>query len=55
MVLDPDPDPGHLAGIAYVLANWLAEVLRETGTEPKAFAKQAITDSIGAEAAEGTP
>lgn len=53
--LDLDPDPGHLAAIAHVLATWLAEVLRETGIEPKAFARQVITDSIGAEAAEGTP
>jgi hypothetical protein len=54
-VLAADPDPARLAGIAVVLAGWLADALAETGTEPRDFARRVIADSIGAEAAEGTP
>ena len=38
-----------------VLAGWLVHVLRETGTEPREFAKQVIAESIGAEATEDAP
>jgi hypothetical protein len=55
IVLDADPDTDRSAAIARVLARWLACVLRETGTEPREFAKHVIAESIGAEAAEGTP
>jgi hypothetical protein len=54
-VLDADPDPARLAGIACVLAGWLADALTETGTEPRDFARRVIADSIGTEAAESTP
>ena len=54
-MLDADPDPGRIAGIACVLAGWLADALAETGGDPRAFARQAIADSIAAEAAESTP
>jgi hypothetical protein len=51
-VLGADPDADRLAGIAVVLAGWLAELLRATGAEPRDFARQIIADSIAAEAAE---
>lgn len=54
-VLAADPDPARLAGIAVVLAGWLADTLAETGGDPRAFARQIIADSIGTEAAESTP
>jgi hypothetical protein len=54
-VLGADPDADRLAGIACVLAVWLAELLRATGTEPRDFARQVIADSIGIEAAEDAP
>jgi len=54
-VLGADPDADRLAGIACVLAVWLAGLLRMTGTEPRDFARQIIADSIGTEAAEDAP
>ena len=54
-MLDADPDPERLAGIACVLAGWLADVLAESGDDPRAFARRAIADSIAAEAAESPP
>jgi hypothetical protein len=48
-------DPGQLAAIAAILAHWLVHALADAGTDPVDFAKQAIADSIAAEAAEGTP
>lgn len=45
-------EPDRLAAIACVLAAWLAQVLREGGTEPKVFARQVIADSIRDEATE---
>ncbi len=53
VVLGTDPDADRLAAIACVLAGWLAQVLREGGTEPKVFARQAIAESIRDEAEEG--
>ena len=52
VVLDADPDTDRSAAIAVVLAEWLAEVLRDAGTDPVWFAKQVIAESIGVEAAE---
>ena len=46
-------EPDHCGAIACVLAAWLAQVLREGGTEPKVFARQAIAESIRDEAEEG--
>ncbi len=46
-------EPDRCASIACVLAAWLAQVLREGGTEPKVFALQAIAESIRHEAEEG--
>jgi hypothetical protein len=40
------------ACIAWTLAEWLAQVLRDGGTDPRAFALQVIAESIGAEATE---
>jgi hypothetical protein len=54
-VLGADPDTDRSAAIAAVLARWLAYVLRETGADPREFAKEVIAESIGQEAAEGTP
>jgi hypothetical protein len=54
-VLDADPDPDRLAGIACVLAGLLADVLAHTGNDPREFARQIIAHSIGTEAAESTP
>jgi hypothetical protein len=51
-VLAADPDPDRLAGIAVTLADWLADTLTRTGTQPRDFARQIIADSIAAEAAE---
>ena len=51
-------DPDRCAAIACVLADWLAEVLRDGGTDPREFARQIVAESIAAEAsqaAEGTP
>jgi hypothetical protein len=45
-------DAGQLAGIAAVLARWLAAQLAGTGTRPRDFALGAIAGSIAAEAAE---
>ena len=48
----------HAAGIAAVLAHWLAQVLRDGGTDPREFARQIVAESIADEAsqaAEGTP
>jgi hypothetical protein len=53
VVLDADPDQDCCAGIAMILADWLAQVLRRTGDDPREFARQVIAESIGAEAAEG--
>jgi len=50
VVLDAEPDADHRAGVADILASWLAEVLRDAGTDPVWFAKQVIAESIGAEA-----
>ena len=55
VVLDADPDTDRSASIACVLAEWLAQVLRDAGTDPVEFAKQVIAKSVGAEATEGTP
>jgi hypothetical protein len=46
------------ACIAWTLAAWLAQVLRDGGTDPRWFALQVIAESIADEAtqgAEGTP
>ena len=48
-------DAGQLAGIAAVLAAWLAAQLGERGTSPRDFALGVIAGSIAAEAAEATP
>ncbi len=53
VVLDADPDADHGAGVADILAGWLAEVLRDAGTDPVWYAKQVIAESLAAEA-EGT-
>ena len=45
-------EPDRCGAIACVLAAWLAQVLRETGTEPRDFARQVIADSIRDEATE---
>ena len=53
-----DPDPDRSAAIAAVLADWLAQVLRDSGADPREFARQVVAESIAAEAteaAEGTP
>lgn len=47
-VLGADPDRG--AVIACILADWLAQVLRDTGTDPREFALRVISDSIRDEA-----
>jgi hypothetical protein len=52
-VLRADPDPDRSAGIACVLAGWLARALTDAGTEPRAFARQMIADSIRDEAEAG--
>ncbi len=57
-VLGADPDTDRPAAIATILAAWLAQVLRDGGTDPRWFARQAIAGSIAEEAtegAEGTP
>lgn len=48
-VLDVDQD--RQAVIAGVLADWLASVLRDAGTDPVWFAKEAIAESVATEAA----
>ena len=55
VILDADPDQDRSAAIARILAGWLARVLRETGTEPKVFAKEVIGISLAAEATEDAP
>ena len=58
VVLGADPGEDQAAAVAAVLAHWLAQVLRDGGTDPVEFAKQAIADSVAEEAtqaAEGTP
>jgi hypothetical protein len=50
VVLGADPDRG--AVIACILAGWLAQVLREGGTDPREFALRVIGDSIATEAQE---
>ncbi|MGH3162565.1 MAG: hypothetical protein ACRDOC_11810 [Streptosporangiaceae bacterium] len=50
VVLGADPDRG--AVIACVLADWLAQVLRDTGIDPREFALRVIGDSIADEAEE---
>jgi hypothetical protein len=52
VVLGADPGTDRSAGIAVVLAFWLAYVLRKTGTDPRVIAKEIITASIGIEAEE---
>jgi hypothetical protein len=51
-VLGADPDTDRSAAIAAMLARWLAWVLRETGTDPREFARQVIDESISLEATE---
>lgn len=51
-VLGADLDADRLAGIARVLAFWLAYVLRWTGTSPRRIAREVITESIRIEAEE---
>jgi hypothetical protein len=51
-VLGADPGEDQAAAIAAMLARWLAHVLRETGTDPREFARQVIADSIAEEAAQ---
>jgi hypothetical protein len=52
-VLGADPDADRRAGIACVLAGWLAQLLSDTGTDPRAFARQVIVGSIRDEAEAG--
>jgi hypothetical protein len=52
-VLGADPDTDRCAGIAWVLAGWLARMLSETGTEPRAFARHVIAGSVRDEAEAG--
>ena len=47
-----DPDPDRPAAIAAILAAWLAQVLRETGADPREFARQIVAESIADEAAQ---
>lgn len=49
-VLSADPDRADV--IACILADWLAGVLREDGTDPREFALRVIGDSIASEAGE---
>lgn len=51
-VLGADPGADHRAAVACVLADWLAHVLRDAGTDPVWFAKQAIAESIAEEATQ---
>ena len=55
VVLDAEPGAERSAAIAWVLARWLAEMLRDAGTDPVWFAKEAIGISLAAEAAEDMP
>jgi hypothetical protein len=48
--LGADPGTDRSAGIACVLAGWLANLLTCAGTEPRAFARQVIADSVRDEA-----
>jgi hypothetical protein len=50
VVLGADPD--RSAVIACILADWLAQVLRDTGTEPREFALRVIGESIADEATQ---
>ncbi len=52
VVLGADPDEDQAAAVACILAHWLAHVLRDGGTDPVWFAKQAIADSIAEEATQ---
>lgn len=54
-LLGADPDEDRCAAIACVLADWLAQALRETGTDPKEVARRIVAASIRAEATEGAP
>ena len=53
-ILGADLDAERVAGIARVLAFWLAYVLRWTGTSPRVIAGEVIAESIRIEA-DGAP
>lgn len=50
VILGADPDRAEV--IACILADWLAQVLRDTGTEPREFALRVIGESIADEATQ---
>lgn len=52
VVLGADPGTDRPAAIAAILAAWLAQVLRETGADPREFARQIVAESIADEAAQ---